>query len=223
MNTFDIVDPTNVEFIRILEEDMISATGYAEPIAITYTAAKAKQALGALPERCRVECSENIIKNVKSVVVPNYGSLWDIEAAVAAGVVTKQGEEATKAAIQTYRDCHPIEVVPWNGDKAFYIAITVFAGADSARVVIEDFHINITRIEKNGVCLFDASEALSDMEPHITRHAEYSMATSDKDIVKKGFDNAIHIVARKARENMEDMDWEILNSMMERCRYDLML
>ena len=139
---FDRTDPAYSAYIRILEAELIPATGCTEPIAIAYGAAKVRQALGALPERCRVECSGNIIKNVKSVVVPNTGYLRGIEAAAA-------GE-----AIRAYRDSHPMEVVPYPGDKVFYIAISGWAGTDSARVVIEDFHTNITRIEKNGACLF---------------------------------------------------------------------
>ena len=164
MAAFDRTDPAYGAYLRILEAELIPATGCTEPIAIAYGAAKARQALRALPERCRVECSGNIIKNVKSVVVPNTGNLRGIEAAAAAGLVAGDPDvqlqvishvaEKDRDAIRAYRDSHPIEVVPWTGDKVFYIALTVWAGADSARVVIEDFHTNITRIEKNGVCLF---------------------------------------------------------------------
>ena len=161
---FDRNDPAYSAYIRILEAELIPATGCTEPIAIAYGAAKARQALGALPERCRVECSGNIIKNVKSVVVPNTGYLRGIEAAAVAGLVAGDPDvqlqvishvaEKDREAIRAYRDSHQIEVAPYPGDKVFYIAITVWAGADSARVVIEDFHTNITRIEKNGRCLF---------------------------------------------------------------------
>ena len=161
---FDRTDPAYSAYIRILEAELIPATGCTEPIAIAYGAAKVRQALGALPERCRVECSGNIIKNVKSVVVPNTGYLRGIEAAAAAGLVAGDPDvqlqvishvaEKDREAIRAYRDSHPIEVVPYPGDKVFYIAVTVWAGTDSARVVIEDFHTNITRIEKNGACLF---------------------------------------------------------------------
>ncbi len=161
---FDRNDPAYAAYIRILEAELIPATGCTEPIAIAYGAAKARQTLGALPERVRVECSGNIIKNVKSVVVPNTGYLRGIEAAAAAGLVAGDPDvqlqvishvsEKDQGAIRAYRDSHPMEVVPYPGDKVFYIAITAWAGVDSARVVIEDFHTNITRVEKNGVCLF---------------------------------------------------------------------
>ncbi len=84
---FDRTDPACDAYIRILEAELIPVTGCTEPIAIAYGAAKARQALGSLPEKCRVECSGNIIKNVKSVVVPNTGYLRGIEAAAAAGLV----------------------------------------------------------------------------------------------------------------------------------------
>ena len=161
---FDRTDPAYSAYIRILEAELIPATGCTEPIAIAYAAAKARQVLGALPEKCRVECSGNIIKNVKSVVVPNTGYLRGIEAAAAAGLVAGDPDvqlqvishvaEKDREAIRAYRDSHPIEVAPYGGDKVFYIALSVWAGADSARVVIEDFHTNITRMEKNGVCCF---------------------------------------------------------------------
>ena len=161
---FDHTDPAYGAYIRILEAELIPATGCTEPIAIAYGAAKVRQALGALPEKCRVECSGNIIKNVKSVVVPNTGYLRGIEAAAAAGLVAGDPDvqlqvishvaEKDREAIRAYRDSHPIEVVPYGGDKVFYIALSVLAGTDSAKVVIEDFHTNITRIEKNGVCCF---------------------------------------------------------------------
>lgn len=164
MAAFDRTDPAYSDYIRILEAELIPATGCTEPIAIAYGAAKVRQALGALPERCRVECSGNIIKNVKSVVVPNTGYLRGIEAAAAAGLVAGDPDvelqvishvaEKDRSAIRAYRDSHPIQVVPWAGDKVFYIALTAWAGKDSARVIIEDFHTNITRIEKNGICLF---------------------------------------------------------------------
>ena len=164
MAAFDRTDPAYGAYLRILETELIPATGCTEPIAIAYGAAKARQVLGALPEKCRVACSGNIIKNVKSVVVPNTGNLRGIEAAAAAGLVAGDPDvqlqvishvaEKDRDAIRAYRDSHQIEVVPWAGDKVFYIALTVWAGEDSARVVIEDFHTNITCIEKNGVRIF---------------------------------------------------------------------
>ena len=73
-------------YVAILEEELVCAMGCTEPIAVAYCAALARQTLGALPERVAVAASANIIKNVKSVVVPNTGGARGIEAAAAAGV-----------------------------------------------------------------------------------------------------------------------------------------
>ena len=56
-------------YVKILEEELIPAMGCTEPIAIALAAAKARTALGTVPEQCRVEVSGNIIKNVKAVTV----------------------------------------------------------------------------------------------------------------------------------------------------------
>ena len=61
------------EYVRILEEELVPAMGCTEPIAVAYAAALARSALGCMPERVKVTASANIIKNVKSVVVPNTG------------------------------------------------------------------------------------------------------------------------------------------------------
>ena len=74
-------------YIQILKEELRPAMGCTEPIAIAYAAAKAAEVLGALPEKILAEVSGNIIKNVKSVVVPHTGGLRGIQAAAAAGAV----------------------------------------------------------------------------------------------------------------------------------------
>ena len=74
-------------YIAILQEELVPATGCTEPIAIAYCAAKTKKLLGCLPERIAVIVSGNILKNVKSVVVPNTGGRNGIRPAIAAGMV----------------------------------------------------------------------------------------------------------------------------------------
>ena len=74
-------------FVQILKEELTAAMGCTEPIAIAYAAALARETLGKIPERITISVSKNIIKNVKSVIVPNTGGLHGVEAAVAAGTV----------------------------------------------------------------------------------------------------------------------------------------
>ena len=73
-------DPRYGSFVQILREELVPAMGCTEPIALAYGAAKARDVLGCLPDKVKVEASGNIIKNVKSVVVPNTDGLKGIEA-----------------------------------------------------------------------------------------------------------------------------------------------
>lgn len=165
-------DPRYGNYLKILQEELVPATGCTEPIAIAYGAAKARELLGVLPESVLVEASGNIIKNVKSVVVPNTNSLKGIEAAAAAGIVAGQSDKilevisevtpAQRAEIRTYLADHPIVVKPAEGDKVFDILITLRAGNNHVRLRISDYHTHIVYIEKNGEVLFQSGEVLSD-------------------------------------------------------------
>lgn len=108
--------------------------------------------------------SGNIIKNVKSVVVPNTGGLRGIEAAAAAGIaagdaskvleVIADVDENGKQRILDFLKLHNIIVRPADNDLVFDIDLTVFAGSDSVRIRIIDYHTNIVLIEKNGEVVY---------------------------------------------------------------------
>lgn len=165
-------DPRYGNYLKILQEELVPATGCTEPIAIAYGAAKARELLGVLPESVLVEASGNIIKNVKSVVVPNTNSLKGIEAAAAAGIVAGQSDKilevisevtpAQRAEIRVYLADHPIVVKPAEGDKVFDILITLRAGNNHVKLRISDYHTHIVYIEKNSEVLFQSGEVLSD-------------------------------------------------------------
>ena len=80
------------EYVAILKEELQPAMGCTEPIAVAYCAALARQTLGALPETVEVLASANIIKNVKSVIVPNTNGQRGIAAAAAAGIVADNAD-----------------------------------------------------------------------------------------------------------------------------------
>ena len=158
-------------FVQILREELVPAMGCTEPIAIAYGAAKAREVLRRLPDKILVEASGNIIKNVKSVVVPNTGGLKGIEASAAAGVVAgdagkileviAQVTDAQKEEIKAYLAEHEVRVAPAPGDVVFDIIITLTAGEDSVRLRIADYHTNIVLIEKNGETLLEAGNVVS--------------------------------------------------------------
>lgn len=131
-------DPRYAHIRQILREELVPAMGCTEPIAIAYAAAKARAILGCLPDEAEVRASGNIIKNVKSVVVPNTDGLKGIEAAAAAGIVAGREEKILevisdvtseeKAAIAAYMRSHSIRVVPDERDIIFAITVTLRAG-----------------------------------------------------------------------------------------------
>ena len=147
-------------YSRILREEIIPATGCTEPISIAYCAAKAHQVLGMQPTAVTVSVSGNILKNVKSVVVPNTNGLKGIRAAVAAGIVCGDPEkgmqvisrvtEEQRAAVANFMDTVNIDVSCAETDCQLYISITLYARTSYSRVVIANNHSNIVEIMKNG-------------------------------------------------------------------------
>ena len=162
-------DPRYAHLVQILREELVPAMGCTEPIAIAYGAAKARAVLGRLPERVEVMASGNIIKNVKSVVVPNTGGFKGIEAAAAAGIVAGREEkilevisevaDAQKEEIAAFLAACPIRVVPDESDVVFSITLTLYAGEDTVRLAITDYHTHIVLIERNGEVLLKDGKA----------------------------------------------------------------
>lgn len=153
------------QYVQILREELRPATGCTEPIAIAYAAAKARSVLGALPDRVLVEVSGNIIKNVKSVVVPHTGGLRGIPAAAAAGIVAGDAEaqlevlsgmtEAQSAAISPFLKAVPVEVRHADTPYIFDIQVTVFHGPDSAQVRLVGHHTNVVSVRRDGQVLLE--------------------------------------------------------------------
>ena len=158
-------DPRYQAYVEILKEELIPAMGCTEPIALAYAAAKAREVLGVLPDSVQLQVSGSIIKNVKSVIVPNTGHLKGMEAAVAAGIIAGSAEkelevisevsEEKKSAIRDYLQTVPITIEHTEQGHVFDIVVTERCGQDYARVRIADYHTNICRIEKNGTVLYE--------------------------------------------------------------------
>ena len=88
------------QYLDILAEELRPAMGCTEPIALAYAGAKARQLLGVEPTRVEAWVSGNIIKNVKSVIVPNTGGLCGIAAAVCVGIVAGDPEKELQVTSQ---------------------------------------------------------------------------------------------------------------------------
>lgn len=146
-------------YVQILKEELVTAMGCTEPIAISYAAARARAVLGELPEKIVVKASGSIIKNVKSVVVPNTGGLRGIEAAAAAGIVC--GNENKKLEVLSEIESEDIERIKGylgqadikveyqETGRTFDLSVCVYKEHSQACVRITDYHTNIVQIEKN--------------------------------------------------------------------------
>ena len=160
-------DPRYETYVRILKEELLPAMGCTEPIAIAYCAAIAAKTLGTLPERVLVEASGNMIKNVKSVVVPNTDGLRGIEAAAAAGLVAGNPDRlleviaevspAQKEAIQEYLSRKCIQVRPKADGEILDIVVHGWAGGHEAQVRIAGKHTNVVLIKLDDRVLREGS------------------------------------------------------------------
>ena len=145
-------------YVQILKDELVPAMGCTEPIAIAYAGAVARKTLGVLPDRVEVAVSRNIIKNVKSVVVPHTGGLRGIEAAAVAGIVAGDAakelevishvEQEDIEAMGSFLKEVPCSVCEASSDLIFDIQITLYHGEDEASVRITDFHTNLVHVSQ---------------------------------------------------------------------------
>ena len=150
-------------YTAILQEELLLATGCTEPIAVAYCAAKLREVLGGKPEKVLAEVSGNIMKNVKSVVVPNTGGRRGIDAAIAVGIVAGDADaelqvlakvtEDDVAAIQGYLDATEIKVTCPETPCLLDIKLTGWREGHHGCVRVANNHTNIIYIEKDGEVL----------------------------------------------------------------------
>ena len=152
-------------FTDILRAELTPAMGCTEPIAVAYAGALARQTLGALPERVELTVSGNIVKNVKSVIVPHTGGRKGLRAAVAAGVVCGAADrqlevlaavtQADLPAMDRFLETADIRLGQSDAKCPFDIQVRLTAGGDWSYVRIIGQHTNVVRIEKNGEVLLE--------------------------------------------------------------------
>ena len=216
MERNDIVYRTCVE---VLERELVCAMGCTEPIALAYCAAKARAVLGTVPDRIRVEASGNIIKNVKSVVVPNTGGRRGIAAAAAIGVlggdekaeleVISHVSEEAKEALGPYLEKTPIELESLESENLLDMIVTVYKGDACAKVRIANEHTNIVYMERDGEVLMQKDsaepkeeEALPDYSLLTVENIYDFACTCDLDDVRPILDRQIRLNTAIAEEGL---------------------
>lgn len=152
-------------YVRVLKQELVPAMGCTEPIAVAYAAALATRELKGLPETVDICVSANIIKNVKSVVVPNTGGLRGLSAAAAAGIIAgdpgrqllviSQVSAEQQAQIAEYLQRAAFKVWESESGALFDIVITLSRNGQQASCRIAGDHTNIVCIQRDGEIIYD--------------------------------------------------------------------
>ena len=171
-------------YTEILKEELMVAMGCTEPIALAYAAAIARRELNDLPDRVLVQTSGSIIKNVKSVIVPNTGHLKGIPAAVSAGIVAGNPDKELEVIADVSKEdikniekfMQEKEIVVEHLDEGFIfdIVITLYKGEDYAKVHIINSHTNVVLVEHNHRIL-KSSDCLNDMPSDTAKYELLNM------------------------------------------------
>ena len=150
-------------YVQLLHEELIPAMGCTEPIAMAYASALARDTLGRMPDRMEIQASGNLIKNVKSVVVPNTNGMKGIEAAAAVGMVAGNTSKALevisqvtaeeKEKVRSLVSSGMFTVALLDSGLVLDLIITAYSGSSYAKVRIAHYHTNVVLIEKDGKVL----------------------------------------------------------------------
>ena len=154
------------QFLSILREELAPALGCTEPIAIAYAAAVAARQAGGGIRSIRVDCSGNIIKNVKSVIVPNSGGMRGIEAAALLGALGGDPDKKLEV-LETIRPEHIAkarqlldqgicQVSLMEGRTGLYLRLTLTSDTHTVSVTLCDSHTNIIKVTLDGETQFKA-------------------------------------------------------------------
>ncbi|MDD3265939.1 MAG: L-serine ammonia-lyase, iron-sulfur-dependent, subunit alpha [Burkholderiales bacterium] len=207
------------QVIQLLNDEIIPAEGCTEPIAIAYAAAKATEVLGKKPEKMNIYISGNIIKNVKSVVVPNSGGMVGIAVSAAMGAFAGDASKelmvisAVKpeqlSEVKAFLDKQVIHIQNSKNNMKLYIKVKVFAGSESASVEMKHSHTNITEIVKNDEVIhkLDDSNHVSpeDAAAILSIKLIYDLAkTIDTSLIKDIFDKVIDCNLAIANEGLNN-------------------
>lgn len=208
--------------LKILNEEIVPAEGCTEPIALAYLGSKLTSILGGVPEKIDIFVSGNLIKNVKSVKIPNSNGLVGIEAAVAMGailgdstrelmVISKVDKECLPK-VKKYLDDKKIKVEKIEGNAKLHMRGVATLGEDRALIEIKDYHTNIVRIEKNGKALkgvsCDEKVTTSPMTDRdfLTVELIYNLAkTIDLSLIEPLFEKVIEYNSAIANEGLTNV------------------
>ena len=185
-------------YVRVLEQELVPAMGCTEPIAVAYAAAVAAKNLPTLPEKVRIRVSGNIIKNVKSVIVPNTGGLHGLEAAAAAGIVA--GDPEAKLLVIS-------QVTPEQQEQiSQYLKTAKFTVEESMSGALFDIHITLEGDGRRSVCRIAGEHTnIVHIEADGQTVLQRALEVSDEESAEKALLNVEKIVQFADEANLEDV------------------
>jgi L-cysteine desulfidase len=170
-------------YMSILRKELVPSMGCTEPASLALAAASARDVLEGYPDNIVAEVSGNIIKNTKSVVVPNTGGMKGIPAAIAAGIVMgrselglevlSQASEKDKNRIKSFLNTHTINVIQSNSGIIFDIMLSLSTANNNVRLRICNRHTDIVFIEKDGKIILN--KTISQSDNAIQERCKYDM------------------------------------------------
>ena len=197
-------------YVQILKEELKPAMGCTEPIALAYAAAKAREVLGCIPDKVEIGASGSIIKNVKSVIVPNTDHLKGIPAAATAGIIAGDASKELEvianvapgkpAEMREFLEKTPITVEFVDNGFVFEIIVKVSKGDSYATVRIVNYHTNIILIEKDGEKLFEVVVE-GEKEEGLTDRSLLDMESIWEFINTMDVDDVREVIARQIEYN----------------------
>ena len=163
------------DYIELLKREVKPAFGCTEPIALAFASAKAAELLGVIPDHIHGRLSGNIIKNAKSVTIPNSEGRTGIYYSLILGALVG----TTKKELEVLEDVTHEQVVTADrlfeadfcsielaeGVENLYIEVVATAGEHTSKVIVQNTHTTISYAEKDGQVLI----ALTPEE--VTKHS----------------------------------------------------
>ncbi len=210
-------------YVNILKKELVPATGCTEPVAIAFCAAKAREVLGENVKKAVISASGNIIKNVKSVVVPHTGGLRGVETAAAAGIcfgdsgklleVISDVKEEQIQELPKRMQGMDLSVVPLDSGHVLDLQINVWGAKHRAMIRIMDWHTNIVEIAKDGEKIYHREpeetggeaqkQGMDDSFLTVGRIVEFA-DTAELEDIRPILERQIHFNMQIAEEGMKN-------------------
>ena len=200
------------KYVQILKEELVPALGCTEPIAIAYTAANLRKIMGGIPDEILIESSGNIIKNAKSVIVPNTGGMKGMEASALIGLIGGNADkglevlaDVTEEHVKLAHDylaksCTKLKLM--DTPASLHIRITGKLNGDTGIAELIHQHTNIVLLKKNDEIIFEKPFSLESSAGALTDRSCLNV----KDILEFAdtvpVDDVSPIIMRQVEYNM---------------------